>query len=244
MCCEHTFFETDYCTQICRICGLEQASAINPTEGYTSNVPLANGYSRHHRMYTLLKQLFDPRHYGSPSSEVIANTIKHGPFTHGFELLAWLAKLKVKHKQYQNAHYYFAISSPDYVIPPPPNADKVLSIEREFHTIEQRFRSRTHPYKSFFSYNWLLRKFLCIKDLKFYLQFVKTIKCKKRMKMYQTMWDFFTTANSAVTMPGVSQKTQIPPVVLLASVSKLHRGVPSFLGLLLKNHLHNSEVVT
>ena len=117
--CEHTFLETEYCTKVCNTCGLEKPAPIIPCEGYTSNVPLSSGYSRHHRLYTLLKQLFNPRHYGSPNSEVVAHTIKHGPFKHGAELLAWLSKLKVKHKQYQNAHYYYAIASPDYVIPDP-----------------------------------------------------------------------------------------------------------------------------
>lgn len=245
MCCEHTFFETDYCTIICKSCGLENPSSIAPIEGcYTANVPLFSGYSRHQRMYILLKQLFDPRHYGSPNSEVVAHILKHGPFTHGTELLAWLSKLKVKHKQYQNAHYYFAISSPDYVIPKPPSADKVISIEREFHTLEQRFRTGTHPYKSFFSYNWLLRKFLQEYHLVFYLQFIKKIKCKKRLKTYRTMWCHFKNADSVVTVLDASRTTQKPPGAPLENALRLRRGVQSILGQLLRSHLNNSVAVT
>ena len=163
--CEHNYFETEYCTLVCRVCGVETRTYLKPTEGYTENVPLDPGYSRHHRMKILLKQLFRPQYYGSPNSEVIANALKHGPFEDGTELLKWLSKLQVKHKQYQNAHYYFAIASPGYKFPQPPNVEKVLSIERAFHNLEQRFVSRTHSYKSFFSYNWLLRKLLSDAEL-------------------------------------------------------------------------------
>ena len=236
MSCSHTFYETNYCTSVCYDCGLEKPAGITPLDGYTTNVPLCNGYSRHHRMYMLLKQLFDPRHYGSPNSEVIAHVLQHGPFQHGNQLLKWLAQLKVKHKQYQNAHYYYAIASPTYVIPDPPCPEKLIVIERTFYKLEQRFSARTHTYKSFFSYNWLLRKFLQVENLPFYLQFVKSIKCKKRMKMYETMWVFFTRADSVEATQDVSRNFQKQPGALPRNDSPLHPVLQSTLGLLLRNH--------
>ena len=249
MSCVHSFFDTNYSTSVCYSCGLEKLTALTPQEGYTTNVPLTNGYSRHHRMSMLLKQLFDPRHYGSPNSEVIAHTLRHGPFQHGTKLLQWLSKLKVKHKQYQNSHYYFAIASPTYVIPPPPCAAKVHSIEREFAKLEQRFTERSHDYKSFFSYNWLLRKFLQVEKLPFYLQFVKSIKCKKRMKMYETMWDVFKKdapppANSAAIGSDAFRNSQIQPVVLPANDSQRHPALQWTLNLLLRNYQSNSAAAT
>ena len=111
-CVEHSFFDTDYNTRICHRCGLEETTFIRPSEGYTENIPLDPGYSRHTRMSMLLKQLFRPRFFGSPSSEVVFHVLSHGPFFDGVSLLRWLSKIKVKHKQYSNAHYYFAIASP------------------------------------------------------------------------------------------------------------------------------------
>ena len=100
--------------------------------------------------------------------------------------------LKIKQKNYQNCHYYYAISNADYVIPPAPNVEKIRAIERTFHTMQDRFMEWTHSYKSFFSYNWLLRTLLVQENLPFYLQFVKKIKCKKRVLVYEKMWEFFT----------------------------------------------------
>ena len=241
--CVHSFLETDYCTIVCKICGQEKRY-IKSCEGYSSNVPLSSGYSRHHRMTHLLNQLFKPRHFGTPNPEVVANAIMHGPFENGFALLDWLSKLRVKHKQYQNAHYYFAISSPDYMIPDSPSTDQVLSIEREFHILEQRFRTRRHTYKSFFSYNWLLRKFLQEAKLEFYLQFVKKIKCKKRMKIYRVMWEFFKIADSVVIVPGVSLVTQRRPVSPLANVLRPPLAELSFLDHLLKTYLNKKVIAT
>jgi len=247
--CEHKFYETNYNTKVCYSCGLEKESALQPTEGYTTNVPLLNGYSRHNRMYMLLKQLFNPRHYGYPNSEVVANVLKHGPFSHGTKLLGWLAKLKVKHKQYQNAHYYFAIASSSYVIPDPPPPEEVLAMERSFHKLEQGFRARNHTYKSFFSYNWLLRKFLEEAKLNYYIQFVKQIKCKKRMKMYETMWEFFTKPpphledNAAIKL-GVFRSSQTllgePP----RNENSNRLGGQLFLDLLAKSHHCSLVAVT
>ena len=240
MSCSHTFYETNYCTSVCYDCGLEKPAGITPLDGYTTNVPLCNGYSRHHRMYMLLKQLFDPRHYGSPNSEVIAHMLQHGPFQHGNQLLKWLAQLKVKHKQYQNAHYYYAIASPTYVIPDPPCPEKLIVIERTFYKLEQRFSA--HTYKSFFSYNWLLRKFLQVENLPFYLQFVKSIKCKKRLKTYETMWIFFTRADRVVATQDVSRSFQTQLVGPLENVGRPHLEQPFCASQWLRNYQSNSDV--
>jgi hypothetical protein len=247
--CEHNFFETNYNTHVCYSCGLEREAAICLEKGYTTNVPLLNCYSRHQRMYMLLNQLFNPRHYGCPNSEVVANILKHGPFSHGTKLLDWLAKLKVKHKQYQNAHYYFAIASSSYVIPDPPPLEIVQNIERSFNKLVQGFRARNHKYKSFFSYNWLLRKFLEKAQLNYYIQFVKKIKCKKRMQMYETMWGFFTKPpphleGNAATKLGVFRSSQKqlgePPL----NDSQHRLGEQLFLDLLARTHHCSLAAVT
>ena len=234
--CTHRFFETDYNTVVCQCCGVERRAALKPTEGYTENVPLDPGYSRHHRMTTLLKQLFRPRFFGSPNSEVTAHALKHGPFKNGDELLLWLAKLKIKHKQYQNAHYYFAIADPNHEIRSPPCASTILKIEREFTQMEQRFMFRTHEYTSFFSYNWLLRKLLDRQECKYYIQFVKPIKCKKRAQTYEAMWDFFTSEDNDVTVVDVSRSFQKLLVEPQARAATLLPALPLCANRLLKNY--------
>ena len=238
MCCvKHEFFETDYNTLVCHRCGVEKATYLKPAEGYTQNVPLDPGYSRHHRMSSLLKQLFRPRHYGIPNSEVVFHAIKNGPFKNGEELLLWLSKIKVKHKQYSNAHYYFAIASPEYNVSTPPTPLEILTLERKFHEVQSRFMNRKHSYKSFFSYNWLLHKLL--HKHPFYLQFVKRIKCKKRIHVYQTMWEFFMSSNNVLEDQGVSPAYQKSPVVPREHVSKRPREEQLFLDRIIRNYQNN-----
>ena len=241
--CSHSFFESEYCTKICRSCGLERIHTPKPHEGFTENVPLDHGYSRHHRMNMLLKQLFTPQYYGTPNSEVVANVLMHGPFFDGHDLLDWISRLKVKHKQYQNAHYYFAISNPAYNFHPPPSVETIQAIELSFHRLEHKFTTCNHGYNSFFSYNWLLRKLLRQSNLVFYLQFVKNIKCKKREKVYQKMWDFFMSEDSVEAIPDAFQTNQTRPDVLPARVETPPRAEQFFLDRLLKSYLNRTGFV-
>lgn len=234
--CNHLFFESNYGTAVCHRCGLESSFGLNPAVGYTDNVPLEHGYSRNHRMATLLKQLFCPQYYGCANSEVVAHALKHGPFVDGQALLNWLMKLRIKQKNYQNCHYYYAISNADYVIPPAPNVEKIRAIEQTFHTMQDRFMEWTHAYKSFFSYNWLLRTLLVQENLPFYLQFVKKIKCKKRVLVYEKMWDFFKNAGSVLEVGGASPGIRRPLDALQGSVSKHHRASLTTLDQLVKIH--------
>ena len=237
--CIHNFFESDYNPIVCQNYGIERLTSLKPSEGYTENIPLDPGYSRHHRMSTLLKQLFRPRFFGSPNSEVTAHALTHGPFLNGKELLQWLAKLKVKHKQYQNAHYYYAIADPEYEIPKAPCVSTILKIERDFNRLEQLFVSRTHEYTSFFSYNWLLRRLL-LDECSYYLQFVKPIKCKKRAQTYETMWDFFTSEDNAAIISDVSRMFQRQLVEPLGCAVRPRQELPFSANRWLRNYLNNS----
>jgi hypothetical protein len=241
--CQHSYFETDYNTLVCRNCGLEIQTDLKSDVGYTDNVPLETGYSRSNRMKMLLRQLFQPQMYGCPNSEVSAHAIQHGPFTNGTTLLGWLAQLKVKHKQYQNTHFYFAISDKSYRIPPKPCHEKINGIMKEFQAMETLFQWRKHNYTSFFSYNWLLRKLLVKWTLCYYIPFVKQIKCKKRQAQYERMWDFFMTSNSAVTAMDASQTIQIPPALLPAHVLRNRQVERSILSLLTRNYLSRKGAV-
>ena len=118
--CPHSFFASGYATIICRLCGLEKTSSLQPAEGYTENIPLDLGYSRYNRMQSLLNQLFKPTMYGSPNSRVVYEVLQQ-KFGDGVELLAWLAKLPLKNKRYQSTHYYFAVHNKKYRVPIPPN---------------------------------------------------------------------------------------------------------------------------
>ena len=209
--CPHSFTNSDYNTIICMVCGHEEACSLVQSSGYTENMPLDIGYSRYNRMWNLLKQLFEPTLYGNPNSRVVHEVMSQN-FENGSELLHWLSKLPVKNKRYQNAHYYYLFNKP-YTVPDPPSKTTVLAMLSVFTKLEQRFDAWSHPYKSFFSYNWLLRRLLTDFELEVYLQFVKQIKCKKRVDLYETMYTYFMTSDNVVTNEDVFQRNRTQPCV-------------------------------
>ena len=95
---------------------------------------------------------------------------------------------------------------------------------------------RTHEYTSFFSYNWLLRKLLDRQECKYYIQFVKPIKCKKRAQTYEAMWDFFTSEDNDVTVVDVSRSFQKLLVEPQARAATLLPALPLCANRLLKNY--------
>ena len=240
--CNHLFLNSDYNTLICRLCGLERESPIMSTQGYTENMPLDLGYSRYNRMANLLKQLFQPTLYGTPNSRVVYEVMKQ-TFTTGEELLVWLSKLPVKNKRYQNAHYYFSVHKP-YKVPTPPCQRIIRAMLSMFSKLEHRFDVWSHPYKSFFSYNWLLRQFLEQFKLGGYLQFVKRIKCPKRVSLYETMYTFFTSSGSAEVDVDAFQRSQKQLYESPGGVYSYPLGQQSLLGLLARNRRNKSETAT
>lgn len=222
--CSHSFFYSEYATIICRICGMERQCCIPPSAGYTENQPLELGYSRFNRMTGLLNQLFNPTLYGTPNYRVLSEAKKQR-FDDGKALLVWLSKLNIKNKRYFHAHFYFAASQPTYKMPPPPNKQIIREILTIFSKIDYRFDNSKHPFKSFFSYNWMVRRFLKDFDLGIYLQFVKDIKCKKRGKLYDMMWEYFTTPDSVVKGPGGVPGSRIPLDVFLGDAYSSHQAL-------------------
>ena len=233
--CVHTFLSSDYNTLICRNCGLEIQSELAPSEGYTENMPLELGYSRYNRMFALLNKLFQPTMYGNPNSRVVYEVLKQH-FDNGAQLLHWLSKLP-------NAHYYFSIHKP-YTVPNPPCKSKVLKILSDFSTLEHRFECWKHSYKSFFSYNWLLRQLLKKFELEIYLPFVKQIKCRKRVLLYKTMYMFFMSASNVEVKLDASQMSQIPLASPQDGGCLPHQVLQFSLNRLIRSHRCNWELVT
>ena len=236
--CNHNFFCSEYSTIICCLCGLERETSLSPSEGYTENIPLELGYSRYYRMQALMNRLFQPTLYGSPNSRVVFEVLQQN-FTNGVDLLAWLSKLSLKNKRYQNTHYYFAVHNKAYRVPDPPSKGSIRKMLTLFSRLEHWFEKGQQIYKSFFSYNWLLRFFLKKYQLEVYLPFVKTIKCRKRVAMYETMFELFTNADNAAIAEDVSRMNQKQLVSLPGDVHSSHLVLRRVLGRSTKNLPNN-----
>ena len=235
-----------YHTQICKQCGLERQISIVPEINYGNSTTLCVGYSRCIRFRIILDQLFKPLLFGSPNQKVLFTLRVSKPTINtGCEMLEWLNNLKIPDKRYQSAHYYFAWLNPDYKVPHSPSIATIRLLEQQFMRLEQSYYnsglSETH---SFFSYNWLLQRLLLNNGLSSYGQFIKKIKCPKRHKRYENMYDLLTNACNALTTRGVSQTNQKPPVEPQDDVISFHPSLPIASYLLIKNHLHSLALVT
>lgn len=205
---------TNYNTVICTECGVELEIGPVPLPSGSCNVPLGLSYSRFHRVANILDQLFEPQFHGSPSSRVICAILDQKvKFTSGEELLSWLSKLPIKNKKYQNAHCYFVIANSGYIIPRRPDGELSHRVLRDFCALEDKYEWMDHTYKSFFSYNWLLRKLLTRYKLGYYCQFLKTIKCPRRSRGYEDMLIFFgvTGVSNAAARLGTSKMNRTLP---------------------------------
>ena len=187
-------FVTDYGTRVCKQCGSEERIGLPTSDQYTTNCPLIVGYSRNTRVKSILEQLFEPFLFGKPCQKIVYIIKRYKlRFESGTHLHEWLNTQTVKNKKYTCCHYYFAIANSSYKVPPPPSKDLLWIVLRAFYSLESKFNNMEHPYKSFFSYNWLLRKLLTNCELVQYVQFIKPIKCKGRRRMYLKMFNVLPT---------------------------------------------------
>lgn len=197
MVCEHEHFRTEYGTRVCKLCGIEQRVGLPSFDRYTSNCPLVIGYSRNTRVKSILEQLFRPFTCGNPCHEILYIIQKNRlTFETGEDIHSWLNEQLVKNKKYTCCHYYFAFANSWYKVPPPPSQQDFWALLTEFYSLEFKFNMCNHGYKSFFSYNWLLRELLTQFELTHYVQFIKPIKCKGRRSMYSNMLS--TLQNSCI----------------------------------------------
>ena len=183
---------TDYHTKICTNCGFEvvHISTIERVHcSYSqSHSPFYAAYSRERRFKDLLEQLFYPNlTYLDNHICNYLRTVK--PITNTRALFQILKKVKLKDKRYCSIHALSKQFCTDYS--PPDMVDKrvVLDFCSLFSEIEIHY---LHRYKScqFFNYSWIISKFLIAAKLYQYLPFVKSLKCKIRVKTYQDKFRF------------------------------------------------------
>jgi hypothetical protein len=189
--------------------------AIVPQLNFGNSSPLILGYSRGTRFKNILDKLFFPRLFGNPNPQVLYNLSllnKHF-FSNGGHLLNWLSALPIANKNYQCTHYYFIFVTKPTVFPKPPHIDIIHKLEKAFTKIENKFLSSGKEFKSFFSYNWVLRKIMGEHNLDYFLQFVKPIKCKRRLQKYTNMYNEIMSADNVVEAAGNSQNCQIKPAL-------------------------------
>ncbi len=189
--CTHKYLETEYNTQVCTECGLEQSVPLsNKCGGYTLCQPLYVGYSRSSRFRKLLQQLFYPRTHGVISSECLS-LLKKEEIKTTQQLLKIIQQLDCGGKNYNNLHMYAVYCVDDYIEPRRVFAKKMNDLLGDFRKVEY-ILSTHYPNKRFFSYRWILVILLRKHALEEYVQYVKPLVNKRSNKRYDMMYEEVT----------------------------------------------------
>jgi hypothetical protein len=201
------------------------------------------GYSRGARFKILLDKLFKPLLFGRTNARVLLklNDIPANQFENGQELLKWMSGLNIANKAYQSAHSYFLFYKDINPRSPPPTPT-IHNIELDFVRIEYGFSRSKYKNSSFFSYNWLLHKLLNIHQQHYYTQFIKPIKCHRRFKKYEDMWNHIKTLGNAVEGPDSLKTSQTPPLVSPGDDSRYHRNLSFLASRLARNHQNTIDL--
>ena len=188
--CSHSFLETEYGTTVCVDCGLETAGPIRPRyHDVGDKAPLfISAYSRHKRFYNFLLCVTDPIFATHPPPKTIAMLMIDRPFENLDALLTELKKKKTHQKSYSHLHYYARRFVTGYTSPAKMSKVEINNIMSFFSQVENRFEC-AHLNCSFFSYPWLCRKILLLFGYSRFVEYVKSIICKKRIAKYEALWN-------------------------------------------------------
>ena len=206
----------DNCFLICPECGLSHDISVSTAAvqaiGTISNTPLVVCYSRINRFKTIIEQLFEPTVYGNPNSRILYELQMIPPITTPQLLLKWLTDMNLPDKKYQSLHYYFLWSNRwTYDVPTKPRFYAVHNIMGKFIQCDRAYEKYGQQFSSFFSYNWLLAKFLT-GELEIYKPFIKPIKCRRRRRKYEIMYNYLLSPErTSAAIQDMLERSQTQP---------------------------------
>ena len=180
--CNHDFVHLDYC-RICQICGLEEHQLRLDTYNVNS-APLHQGYNRRARFRLKVDKLIGYHSGPNVRDPVWAHLQQCRGLKTSTCVRRALRSFKISQKHYDSVRLFTRVFTP-FVIPRVNTLATKESLEKQFeHVLVLWNRSRlTRP---FFSYDFLLRRFLeCIRSP--LIVFVKPYTCKKRRRKYENL---------------------------------------------------------
>ena len=191
---------TTYNTEICTGCGLEMFVPMNNVVEYTECQPLLQGYSRKKRFKNILMAMFYPDTHSILSSKVCHSLLEHGRFSSVPDLMQHIKGVNCKNKHYQSMHLYAIGFVDKFTTILPPSRNTVDNLVGDFVILKRGYNS-TFCDKQFFSYRWLVQKLLQKYNLTHYMQFVKFLKNKKSIALYERMYNKIMSGYSGDATP-------------------------------------------
>ena len=205
--CNAPIFDTDYSTIVCSKCGIETKVglklALPSSDSYNTHTPFFIGYSRSKRFETMLNAVFRPTPVKA-DDQVLEFLFKSAPIHNMGHLFRLLKKNKAKDKRYCSLHLFSKLFVKNYNAPQVPLECVHKGIIQRFKDIEfLHMRYLTGP---FFNYCYLLRRFLLYARLEDHVKFVKRLKCPRRCRVYDQMFEKLLNLSrtSAEALEGAS----------------------------------------
>ena len=190
VCCKSLGYiiQTEYHTCVCTICGKEWANfgTIKPTnQSYTQSLyPFSQCYSRKKRFLEMVTNILFPSF--SPLDNTVCELLdKHTPkLTSIPQMFIFLKSLSIKDKRYGSTHIFCKQYMKNYT--PPPKVKRIILQHLVFMFSETELvYFRFSGSEQFFNYSWLILTFFQLLSLNDYSVFVKPLKCKKRVLVYE-----------------------------------------------------------
>ena len=182
--CDSLKVTTDYNTEICISCGIEQPVGITQEFVYMPGANLLRSYSRNERWRNLIRKITG-YHCGPPPRDPVWKHLEsHKPFKIPRDIITCLRKSKLVNKHYQNIFIFTKIFSP-YIIPEY-NPEVSTRLESYFEFVYLLW-NRHFGKRPFFSYNWLIEQSLELFNFTEYKPFVKLLVCSKRRRKYESL---------------------------------------------------------
>ena len=180
---------SSYNTTICQKCGVERFVGCSPTPLYNL-APLPKGYSRSDRFRILVKKILGT-HPGPPHSDDVWQFLaRHKPYNSLTHIVSSLKQSKLKLKHYQCVHVFRNIFGEH----PPKKCDITIlqTVEHQLCALfDKTLRKWNRHYREglrFFSYPFLLEKFLRMTNKEAFLCYLKTLQCPIRRDKYEELW--------------------------------------------------------
>ena len=184
-------FDTDYNTTICHECGQETSTGYKMTEpnmnSYLTHTPFLGGYSRQKRFEMMLDLVLNPTPSRSDDG-VLEYLFKHKPIKNLGELYYLLKKHRGKDKRYCSVHCFARLCMKNYTPPMRPPSGTKMRVMAKFRDVEFLHKRHCPPKRPFFSYYFLLRRFLSEVDLADHMKYVKKLKCPHRCDVYNKLY--------------------------------------------------------
>jgi len=186
------FFTTNYYTRVCSGCGVEIWGGLQPEYDYTfRSLPIP--YSRTCRFKDLVRKLLGLEVGPKTTDPVWGILEEHSPYNNTDDILRVLKRSKLTNKFYCSLHVFSKLFLKEYAAPPfsPCELAQLQTVLLKWFE-ETLLLWNQCGMTGFFSYSWLIEKFLECLAVTAFSPYLKRLMCPNRRDKYVSKWKKIT----------------------------------------------------